>query len=137
MENEMLGDTMGNLQQQTLNRTKLLRPSGYTVVECYKCEWKQLPLFKRFFNYTSLTKEVDAYYGSRTEAFKLYRRAGPNEKICYLDICLLYPTVRRFFFAIFFIVIFLLSSHFVYFLLSLFQVMYHNPYPQGHPCKII
>jgi len=50
----------------------------------------------------------NAFFGGRTNTFKLWAKSNKKKKIKYIDVCSLYPTVQ-----------------------------YHDYYPVGHPEKLI
>jgi hypothetical protein len=101
--------TMGELYQATIDRTALLKNNGYKVVEIWECEWKKSPLYKKYKNPDIIEplNVKDAFFGGRTECFKLKREVTGDEKIRYIDVVSLYPTVQ-----------------------------YYDAYPLGHPKKI-
>ena len=85
---------------RTMERKRLLELSGYTVDTMWECEWNTLK------NTLSNKAEIedkaqkqnirtrDALCGGRTEAFKSYVKCNKHQKIFYLDVCSLYPTVN-------------------------------------------
>ena len=85
---------------RTMERKRLLELSGYTVDTMWECERNTLK------NTLSNKAEIedkaqkqnirtrDALCGGRTEAFKSYVKCNKHQKIFYLDVCSLYPTVN-------------------------------------------
>ena len=83
-----------------MERKRLLELAGYTVDTMWECELNTLK------NTLSNKAEIedkaqkqnirtrDALCGSRTEAFKSYVKCNKHQKIFYLDVCSLYPTVN-------------------------------------------
>jgi hypothetical protein len=112
--NSRSSECMGDLYQKTKDRTEQLEMAGYTVVEMWECMWKKSTEYrqsKQVINaqITDPLNPRDAFFGGRTEAFKLKKSVdGVKEKIKYIDVCSLYPTV-----------------------------MYYDQYPKGHPTEII
>ena len=112
--NRVNHECMGDLYQKTVERTEQLQRAGYTVVEMWECKWKKTREYSK--NRYLINNQVieplnprDAFFGGRTEVFKLKKTAdGIDGKIKYIDVCSLYPTV-----------------------------MYYDPYPVGHPMKIL
>ena len=87
---------MEDLYEKTKERTEQIKNAGYNLVEMWECEWKKSPLFKKFKNSLDFVEPLnprEAYFGGRTEAFKLKAKSGSNKKIKYIDVCSLYPTV--------------------------------------------
>ncbi|KAE8752843.1 hypothetical protein FOCC_FOCC000581 [Frankliniella occidentalis] len=93
-------DTMDARLKRTQERRELLEAQGYTVVSMWECEWKrqkQMDAEVSAFveaHPVALEDPLDpreAFYGGRTNNTKLYCAAGPDEMICYADICSLYP----------------------------------------------
>ncbi|XP_052122767.1 uncharacterized protein LOC127749286 [Frankliniella occidentalis] len=97
-------DTMDARLKRTQERRELLEAQGYTVVSMWECEWKrqkQMDAEVSAFveaHPVALEDPLDpreAFYGGRTNNTKLYCAAGPDEMICYADICSLYPYVNK------------------------------------------
>jgi hypothetical protein len=109
--NNVNREEMGDLFEQTKERTEQLKQAGYNVVEMWECQWKKSSLYKRWKNMVNDVIEPlnprDAYFGGRTEVFKLKGCSNEENKIKYIDVCSLYPTV-----------------------------MFFDKYPIGHPIKI-
>jgi hypothetical protein len=112
--NEVNNTYMHILYQKTKMLENAIVNSGYNLVTIWEHEFDKNKEMKQ----TSLSeydlveppKVRDAFFGGRTEPFKLIKEfnAENNEKGKYIDICSLYPTV-----------------------------MYNDPYPIGHPKIII
>ncbi|KAK7580532.1 hypothetical protein V9T40_001161 [Parthenolecanium corni] len=120
-------DTMLNLRLRTQHRTLDLRNAGYTVIEMWGCDWKKTRNRMQWEEYASKRcvtplKPRDAFYGGRTEVFKLKVPSLPlvpaveedeelvveeNAKTMFADQCSMYP-----------------------------GAMYFNNYPIGHPTAI-
>jgi hypothetical protein len=107
--NNVKKEIMSDLYQKTVERTEELKLAGYNVIEMWECEWQKSSLYKKYKNIT-MTESLNprnAYFGGRTEAFKLKAESNKNEKVRYIDVCSLYPTV-----------------------------MFYDLYPIRHPTKI-
>ena len=108
--NNVKKETMGDILTKTKERTEFLEGAGYTVISVWECEWKKSREYKTVAKKTEIIEPLnprDAFFGGRTEAFKL-KVDDPNKKIKYIDVCSLYPTV-----------------------------MFYDDYPIAHPTKII
>ena len=113
---------MGDLYQRTLDRSNLLKSNGFNVVGQWECQWlKSIQYTKNNFSEIGPLTPRNAYFGKeavywwgvyvcvsiryggtifsfssggRVETFKLYKKVdGIKEKIRYVDIVSLYPTV--------------------------------------------
>ncbi|XP_065213964.1 uncharacterized protein LOC135841092 [Planococcus citri] len=112
--NKVNNYSMGDLYQKAMDRTEQLRLAGFTVIEMWQCKWLKSTEYRNY-KASNITQQItnplnprDAFFGGRTEVFKLKKAVdGVNEKINYIDVCSLYPTV-----------------------------MYYDDYPVGHPTKI-
>ena len=69
----------------------------------WECAWDKLvstnPAVKEFVKahpYIERLSPRDAFYGGRTENFKLYHKAAEEEAIAYVDVTSLYPTVNKY-----------------------------------------
>ena len=94
--------TMGDLYDKTIVKQKYLENLGYN----YKCIWEsdfdeQLntdPEMKAYIEQVDIVTPLeprDAFYGGRTEAFTLYKKASPEEEINYYDVTSLYPFINK------------------------------------------
>ena len=102
---------MGDLYEKTVKRTELLREAGFNVIEMWQCRFVKSKMYKNYKNSVNFEEPLnprDAYFGGRTEVFKLKATSNSSHKIKYVDVCSLYPTV-----------------------------MYSDECPSGHPVKII
>jgi len=92
----------GQNHANTLKMNELLKKAGYTVVTMWECDW--LKLQKSMKNKKSAWKNLemglerklpievrDAYFGGRTNAYHLYKKCEPGDRIEYLDITSMYP----------------------------------------------
>ncbi|XP_074645851.1 uncharacterized protein LOC141902110 [Tubulanus polymorphus] len=91
----------GELYQATLEKTSKIRALGYNLVEFWEHEYRDLVkenhAFADFVKKSDILDPLqprDAFFGGRTNAIKIYRKAEGEEKIKYIDICSLYPYVN-------------------------------------------
>ena len=85
---------------RTMERQNILEIAGYKVETMWECEWNEIK--KNLPNKKELEEEArqanvkprDALFGGRTEGFKSYVKCNKHQKIFYLDVCSLYPTVN-------------------------------------------
>ena len=65
-------------------------------MEQWECKWKSSLSFAQAIVQNDCVDPLnprDAYYGGRTEVFKLYKHCKGDQKIGYIDVCSLYPAV--------------------------------------------
>ena len=100
--NPVNGLTMAELYQQTLDKLKYLHSKGYMVVTKWECQFeddmKTSEDIKTFVNNLDIVTPLeprDAFYGGRTEAFKLYSEANEGTRIKYYDVTSLYPYINK------------------------------------------
>lgn len=108
--NNVNKEEMGDLYSKTKERSDQIKKAGYNLIEMWDCNWIKSKQYKN-----SEKPEIieslnprDAFFGGRTNAFKLLAKSTKNKKIKYIDVCSLYPTVQ-----------------------------YYDYYPVGHPEKFI
>ena len=85
---------------RTMERKNILELAGYRVDTIWECEWNKIK--KSLPNKTEIEdkaekqniKPRDALFGGRTEGFKSYVKCNDHQKIYYLDVVSLYPTVN-------------------------------------------
>ena len=85
---------------RTMERKRLLELAGYKVETMWECEWNELK--STLPNKDDIEDKArkqnircrDALFGGRTEAFKAHIKCNEHQKIFYLDVCSLYPTVN-------------------------------------------
>ena len=85
---------------RTMERKNLLELQGYKVESIWGCEWDELK--KTLPNKAEIEtaarqqniKPRQALCGGRTEAFKSHVKCNEHQKIFYLDVVSLYPTVN-------------------------------------------
>ena len=94
-----LGDrNMDSVRKETQKKKDELLRHGYKVKEMWSCEWDQYKRenaeCKNFVSKLEFTEPLnprDSFFGGRTNAYKLYHKCQPGEKIQYADIVSLYP----------------------------------------------
>ena len=86
--NNVNRQSMGDLYERTLERTRQLEMAGYRVVEMWACE--ETKKKKSVASNEDPLNPRDAFFGGRTEVFKLKTE---GKKVRYIDVCSLYPTV--------------------------------------------
>ncbi|XP_052129503.1 uncharacterized protein LOC127750891 [Frankliniella occidentalis] len=97
-------DTMEGRWRATQARQEMLERAGYTVETIWECEWAELkkadPEVRAYTEAHPVLQEDpldprDAFFGGRTNNAKLWRKCEAGERICYADICSLYPYVNK------------------------------------------
>ena len=95
---------MGYLNYATMERREKLQSlmPGYKILEKWECDFdsecKQDIHLEQFITNNPIIEALkprDALYGGRTNAFQLYYKCKPNEKIKYYDFTSLYPAVQK------------------------------------------
>ncbi|XP_052795197.1 uncharacterized protein LOC128228116 [Mya arenaria] len=94
--------TMGYLYARTLDRQQNIESLGYTYVSKWECDFKKeiqdTPGFQEFIRSVNIVTPLeprDAFYGGRTEGFKLYEEASNDQEINYYDVTSLYPYFNK------------------------------------------
>ena len=88
----------GNVYASTLRMLEDIKNAGYNLEVIWECEWKRQKNKQKLESSTELYKRLplnprDAYYGGRTNATSLYKKCVGSEKIFYIDVVSMYPTV--------------------------------------------
>ena len=85
-----------------LKRKKIPASEGYTYKCIWECEFKSQLLGNSDMNQYIFSLESvmpleprNAFYGGRTEAFKLYAEATSENQIKYYDVTSLYPFINK------------------------------------------
>lgn len=96
--NPVSQQTMQNLYQRTLEKTRYLKRRGYNVVEMWECDIKREldvnPDMKTYFERFEIIEPLqprETFYGGRTNATKLLHQCCPGEEVHYVDFTNLYP----------------------------------------------
>ncbi|MCW4344201.1 MAG: hypothetical protein N0E48_12745 [Candidatus Thiodiazotropha endolucinida] len=94
--------TMADLYDQTLEKKKYLESEGYTYVCIWECQFKKElesnPAMKEYIQRLDFVEPLeprDAFYGGRTESFKLYEESCPEKQLRYFDVTSLYPFINK------------------------------------------
>ncbi|MCG8432162.1 MAG: hypothetical protein MJA29_13455, partial [Candidatus Omnitrophica bacterium] len=94
---------MGDLYQKTLDKKRYFKTEGYTYVEMWESDYdrelktnKDMRTYVDKQNITEPLQPRDAFFGGRTECFKLFHEAEEGQKIRYVDFTSLYPYVNKY-----------------------------------------
>ena len=94
--------SMADLYANTMEKKHYLESEGYSYVCIWECEFKKElennAAMKCYIENLDLVTPLaprDAFYGGRTEAFKLYEETSPENQIKYYDVTSLYPFVNK------------------------------------------
>jgi len=94
--------TMADLYHLTMERKTHIEKQGYTYSCIWECEFdrniREDVNIKRFVDSIDIVTPLeprDAFYGGRTEAFKLYHESAKGESIKYYDVTSLYPYINK------------------------------------------
>ncbi|XP_068742053.1 uncharacterized protein [Montipora capricornis] len=100
---KLLDRSFRDVRSATEMKMTLLREKGYLVVEMWECQWNNLkksnPQVKQFIQNLETEEPLeprDAFFGGRTNAFKLYHCCEEDEEIDYTDYKSLYPWCNKF-----------------------------------------
>ena len=100
--NKVVGATMGELYQRTLDKKKFIESQGYTYVQMWESDFDkevesnaEMKLFVEQLELVSPLQPRDAFFGGRTEAFKLHAEAQEDTQIKYFDVTSLYPFINK------------------------------------------
>ena len=90
--------THGQVYASTLRILEDIKNAGYQLEVMWECEWKKTKNKQKLQSNTELYKRLplnprDAYYGGRTNAVSLYKKCVDEERIHYIDVVSMYPTV--------------------------------------------
>lgn len=94
--------TMGELHDNTLEKRRYLENMGFTYKFIWESDFdkevKDDPKMRTFIEQLDIVTPLeprDAFYGGRTEAFKLYEEATEDKQIKYYDVTSLYPYINK------------------------------------------
>lgn len=94
--------TMKDVWERTRDKIDRLKAHGFTVKEMWECEWRRLKeedeQVKAFTDSLEIIPALDpreGFFGGRTNATCLARKAEPDEQILYDDIMSLYPFINK------------------------------------------
>ena len=90
--------THGQVYATTLRILEDITNAGYNLKVMWECDWKKMKSKQKLKSNVELFKRLplnprDAYYGGRTNAVSLYKKVTGDEKIHYIDVVSMYPTV--------------------------------------------
>ena len=97
------GQTLAQRYALTIEKKVHLESLGYKVVSMWEHDFlhqirtnDQLKAFVTQLSVESRLDPRDSFFGGRTNASKLYYKAGKDEKLKYIDFTSLYPTVNKY-----------------------------------------
>ena len=90
--------THGMVYATTMRVLEDIKNAGYNVKVMWECDWRRIKSKQKLDSNVELFKRLplnprDAYYGGRTNAVSLYKKVSDTEKIHYIDVVSMYPTV--------------------------------------------
>lgn len=95
--------TIDEVYDATLKKAAMLRQAGYTLVECWECEFneekKTNSQLKAFLNTLEMVPPLnprEAFYGGRTGAVAWHCKVEEPDLIKYADVTLLYTWVNKY-----------------------------------------
>ena len=95
--------SMAQRYAQTMEKVRVLEEAGIKVVTKWDHEFRrqlkndpELVAFVETLDLEERLEPRDAFFGGRTNAVKMYRKAEEGEKIKYVDFTSLYPTVNKY-----------------------------------------
>ncbi|CAH3184361.1 unnamed protein product [Porites lobata] len=95
--------TIDEVYDATLKKAAMLRQAGYTLVECWECEFNEEkkinPQLKAFLDTLEMVPPLnprEAFYGGRTGAVTLHCKVEEPDLIKYADVTSLYPWVNKY-----------------------------------------
>ena len=100
--NPLNGQTMKDLYDRTLEKEEMLKKEGFKVISVWECQFdkeiNENEEMKQFIGNIDIVTPLDprdAFYGGRTEGFKLYEEANNAQTIKYYDVTSLYPFTNK------------------------------------------
>ena len=100
--NPVVETSMADLYARTIEKKQFLESRGYRYVSIWECEYmrelRENDDMKTFIDSLELVSPLeprDAFFGGRTEGFKLYEEATDERHIKYYDVTSLYPWVNK------------------------------------------
>lgn len=94
--------TMADLYARTMEKKQFIEAQGYKYVSIWECEFKQdietnlaIKQYVHNLEMVGPLEPRDAFFGGRTDAFKLYEEASEIKQIKYYDVTSLYPCVNK------------------------------------------
>lgn len=93
---------MGDFYQRTLEKRRYLESFGYTYLHIWESDFdrtiESTEEMKSFIVHLEIASPLqlrDAFYGGRTEGFKLHAEADEDTDIKYFDVTSLYPFINK------------------------------------------
>lgn len=100
--NPVVEMSMADLYARTLEKKQYLEQEGYTYHSIWECDFKQqlendqaMKIYVDALEIVSPLEPREAFYGGRTEGFKLYEESSDSSTIHYYDVTSLYPWVNK------------------------------------------
>lgn len=100
--NPVTDSLMSDLYQRTLDKKIFLEKQGYKYICMWECDFDRQCKENTLLNNHVITSEIvpplepnDAFYGGRTEVFRLLKEATNEESIKYFDVTSLYPFINK------------------------------------------
>ncbi|XP_052761746.1 uncharacterized protein LOC128204370 [Mya arenaria] len=94
--------SMGELYNRTMEKRAFIEEQGFKYECKWECDFKkemdtndEMKDFIHALEFVSPLEPRDAFFGGRTEAFKLYEEATADKQIKYYDVTSLYPWVNK------------------------------------------
>jgi G:T-mismatch repair DNA endonuclease (very short patch repair protein) len=88
----------GHVYATTMRLLEDIKDAGYNLEVIWECQWKKQKRTLNLETRSELQNRLplnprEAYYGGRTNATSLYKKVVGDEKIFYIDVVSMYPTV--------------------------------------------
>ena len=94
--------SMADLYSRTKEKKQYIEAQGYTYVAMWECDFKRdmlakpdMRMFVESLDIVSPLEPRDAFFGGRTEGFKLYQESSNTMEIKYYDVTSLYPYINK------------------------------------------
>lgn len=93
---------MGELYVRTMEKKRFIEENGYNYICIWECDFRQELEkdndMKQYILNLDMVRPLEsraAFFGGRTEGFKLYEEATVDKQIKYYDVTSLYPFVNK------------------------------------------
>ena len=94
--------SMGDLYAKTMVKKQYIKDGSYSYISVRECDFKRdmgsdvnMKHYIQSLEIVSPLEPRDAFFGGRTEAFKLYEDATVEKYTKYYDVTSLYPFVNK------------------------------------------
>ncbi|XP_052776205.1 uncharacterized protein LOC128214030 [Mya arenaria] len=94
--------SMGDLNARTIEKKEFIESEGYSYNAKWECDFKNdmevnldMKQYIQKLEFVGPLEPRDAFFGGRTEGFKLYEEASSEQEINYYDVTSLYPYVNK------------------------------------------